>query len=155
MKVQEIMTTAIECCIPSDTAHQAADFMREADAGVVPVIASKDDPTVGGVVTDRDLCMDVVAKGRHPDEVRVQECMTRSVVTCGPDDELERAADLMAEKQIRRIPVVNEKKAILGIVSLADVARSSRSSSDTGETVHDVSERTPEPSLPRGNDRAD
>ncbi|MBV8773361.1 MAG: CBS domain-containing protein [Deltaproteobacteria bacterium] len=155
MKVQEIMTTAVECCTPSDTAHKAADFMREADAGVIPVIAGEDDPTVIGIVTDRDLCMDVVAAGRHPDEVRVQECMTGSVVTCGPDDEVERAAGLMAEKQIRRIPVVNDKKAILGIVSLADVARSSRSSSDVGETVQDVSERTSEPSLPRSNDRAD
>ncbi|HJU12663.1 MAG TPA: CBS domain-containing protein [Candidatus Binataceae bacterium] len=153
MKVHEIMTSAVECCTPSDTAHKAAEFMREADAGVIPVIVSKDDPTVIGVVTDRDLCMDVVARGRHPDEVKVNECMTRNVVMCRPEDEVERAADLMAEKQIRRMPVVNDKGAILGIVSLADVARSSRSASEIGEAVHDISESTPEPSLPRGDNR--
>jgi CBS domain-containing protein len=154
MKVREIMTTAVECCIPSDTAHKAADFMREADAGAVPVIAGQNDPVVIGLVTDRDLCMDVVAAGRHPDAVRVEECMTRDVVTCGPDDDVERAAALMAEKQIRRIPVVGEKRSILGIVSLADVARSPRGSSDSGEALRDISERTREPSLPRGNDRS-
>lgn len=155
MKVQEIMTTAVECCLPSDSARKAAEFMREADAGVVPVIAAQDDPKVIGIVTDRDLCMDVVAAGRHPNEVRVENCMTRKLVVCHPDDEVERAADLMAEKQIRRIPVVDEKGGIMGIVSLSDVARSSRSSADIGEALHDISEPTPEPSLPRGNDRSE
>jgi CBS domain-containing protein len=139
---------------PTDAAHKAADFMREADAGAVPVIAGKDDPTVIGVVPDRDLCMDVVAAGRHPDEVRVEDCMTRNVVTCRVDDEVERVADLMAEKQVRRILVLNDKRVIVGTVSLADVARSSGGSSDIGEALHDISEPTPEPSLPRGNDRS-
>ena len=155
MKVQEIMTTAVECCLPSDNARKAAEFMREADAGVVPVIAGQNDPKVIGIVTDRDLCMDVVAPGRHPNDVRVEECMTRQLVLCHPDDEIERAADLMAAKQIRRRPVVDEKGGILGIGALSDVARSTRSSADVGEALHDISEPTPEPSLPRGNDRAE
>jgi CBS domain-containing protein len=154
MNVQEIMTTAVECCTPADTARQAASCMREADSGVVPVIASKDDPRVVGVVTDRDLCMDVVAAGRNPSEFRVEECMTRQVVTCRPDDDLEKVSDLMAEKQIRRIPVINEKGAILGIVSMADVAHSPRSAAEVGEALHDVSERTPEPSMPRAENKS-
>jgi CBS domain-containing protein len=152
MQVQEIMTTAVECCKPSDTAHKAAEFMREADSGVVPVLASENDPTVIGIVTDRDLCMEVVAAGRNPDEVRVEQCMTRQVVTCRPEDDVERAADIMAEKQIRRLPVVNDKGLLVGIVSLADISQSSRSSAEVGEALHDISERTPESSMPRGDE---
>jgi CBS domain-containing protein len=153
MQVQEIMTTAVECCTPGDTTQRAAAFMREADAGAIPVIQSKDDPTVIGLVTDRDLCMDVIAAGRDPQQVHVQQCMTREVVTCRPDDDLEQVTDLMAEKQIRRLPVVNDSDAIVGIVSVSDIARSAASASEVGELLYDLSEPTAEPSLPRGEDK--
>jgi|SRR3954451_8165629 len=149
MQVQEIMTAAVECCTPEDLAQRAAEIMREADIGVIPVLVSKDDPKVVGIVTDRDLCMAVVATGRDPRQVRVQDCMTGKVVSLRPEDNVRDAADLMAEKQVRRLPVVNERGAILGIVSLADIAHSPEPASEVGETVHDVSEPTPEPSVPR------
>jgi predicted transcriptional regulator len=101
-------------------------------------------------VTDRDLCMDVVAAGRDPNQVKVRECMTDEVVTCRPQDELERIADLMAEKQIRRIPVVDDGGAIVGIVSLADIAQSADDGAGLTEALHDISEPTPKPSQPRG-----
>ena len=65
MQVQEIMTAAVECCTPKDLAQRAAEIMREADIGVIPVLVSEDDPKVVGIVTDRDLCMAVVATGRN------------------------------------------------------------------------------------------
>lgn len=154
MQVQEIMTTAVECCTPDDTAQRAAEIMRAADAGAVPVLAGENEPKVVGIITDRDLCMAVVAPGRDSRQVRVRECMTGQVVTLRPEDDLARAADLMAEKQVRRLPVVNERGAILGIVSLADLAQSPRQAAEVGEAVHDISEPTPEPSLPRAEDKA-
>jgi CBS domain-containing protein len=150
MQVQEIMTRSVECCLPSDTARTAAEFMREADSGAIPVVSSENDPKVIGIVTDRDLCMDVVAAGRDPNQVNVRECMTDEVVTCRPQDELERIADLMAEKQIRRIPVVDDGGAIVGIVSLADIAQSADDGAGLTEALHDISEPTPKPSQPRG-----
>ena len=153
MQVQEIMTAAVECCTPNDTAQRAAEIMREADTGVIPVLAGENDPKVVGIVTDRDLCMTVIAPGRDPRQVRVQECMTGKVVTLRPEDDVARAADLMAEKQVRRLPVVNEHGAILGIVSLADIAQSPQQAAEVGEAVHDISEPTPEPSMPRAEDR--
>jgi CBS domain-containing protein len=81
------MTVAVECCTAEDTARKAAEFMREADSGVIPVLAGEDDPSVVGILTDRDLCMDVVAAGRDPNQVRVKECMTAQVVTCGPEED--------------------------------------------------------------------
>jgi CBS domain-containing protein len=103
-----------------------------------------------GIVTDRDLCMAVVAPARDARQVRVQECMTSKVVTVRPEDNVDRAADLMAEKQVRRLPVVNESGAILGIVSLADLAQSPQQAADIGEAVHDISE----PSMPRAESKS-
>jgi CBS domain-containing protein len=154
MQVQEIMTTAVECCTPNDTAQRAAEIMRGADTGVVPVLAGENEPKVIGIVTDRDLCMAVVAPARDARQVRVQECMTGKVVTVRPEDQVERAADLMAEKQIRRLPVVNESGAIVGIVSLGDLAQSPQQAADIGEAVHDISEPTPEPSMPRAESKS-
>ena len=154
MQVQEIMTTAVECCTPNDTAQRAAEIMREADTGVVPVLAGENEPKVIGIVTDRDLCMAVIASARDARQVRVQECMTGKIVTVRPQDEVDRAADLMAEKQVRRLPVVNEGGAILGIVSLADLAQSPQQAAAVGEAVSDISERTPEPSMPRAESRS-
>jgi len=153
MQVQEIMTAAVECCTPTDTAQRAAEIMREADTGVVPVLVSEDDPKVMGIVTDRDLCMTVVAEGRDSHQVRVQECMTGQVVTLRPDDDVARAADLMAEKQIRRLPVVDARGGILGIVSLADIVQSPEQTAKITEAVRDISEPTEEPSIPRAENK--
>jgi CBS domain-containing protein len=151
MQVQEIMTTAVQCCTPEDSARKAAELMREADSGVIPVLRSAEDPLVIGIVTDRDLCMSVIAEGRDPNAVPVSECMTNEVVSCKVEDDVERAADLMAEKQIRRLPVVDDRGAIFGIISLADIAQSQEDDSEVAGALHDISESTPEASIPRSS----
>ncbi len=149
MQVQEIMTRSVECCVPDDTARTAAEFMREADSGAIPVVSGENNPKVVGIVTDRDLCMKVVAEGRDPAQVRVRECMTSQIVTCRAEEDIEEIADLMAEKQIRRVPVVDGDGSIIGIVSLADIAHNAEHGADVAEALHDISEPTPEPSQPR------
>jgi CBS domain-containing protein len=148
------MTKDPSACVPSDTAVKAAGIMRDEKAGIVPVIENEQSQRIVGVVTDRDLCMNVVAEGRDPRRVHVQECMTTIVVTCSPNDSVQRATDLMKENQIRRVPVVDEHGKLQGIVSLADVVgRGEIKTTQTHETLKTVSAPTPEPSKPRAKSR--
>lgn len=149
MQVQEIMTAAVECCTPNEKAQRAAEIMRDADTGIIPVLAGENDPKIVGVITDRDLCMAVVAAGRDPREVRVKECMTDRVVTLKPDEDIRHAADLMTEKQVRRLPVADDQGAILGIVSLADIAQRQGSREQSGEALQGISEPSHEASAMR------
>jgi signal-transduction protein with cAMP-binding, CBS, and nucleotidyltransferase domain len=94
-------------------------------------------------VTDRDLCLEVIAEGRDPLSVQVRECMTRTLVCCNPEDDIQRAVDLMCDNQVRRIPVVDQQGTIQGMVSMADIVqRSETPSSKTHETLKKVSEPT-------------
>jgi CBS domain-containing protein len=92
--------------------------MREEHAGIVPVVEGPDTRTLVGVVTDRDLCMNVVAEGLDPRTVPVERCMTLKAVTCTPDDSVDRVTELMQENQIRRVPVVGDGHELQGIVAL-------------------------------------
>ena len=97
MKVKHVMTKDPRCCVPSDTAQRAATIMRDENAGLVPVVENEHSQKVVGVVTDRDLCMNIVAEGRDSRTTQVHECMTTSVVTCLSQDSVEKVTDLMRE----------------------------------------------------------
>src|SRR5579885_139652 len=138
MNIKDVMTTSPNCCLPFDTAVRAARMMKEKNIGVVPVI-------------DRDLCLAGVAEGLDPAAVQVKQCMTPNVVACRPDDDVNKAVELMRENQVRRIPVVDDEGVIQGMVSTADLLqRSDISTSDTHETLKKVTEPTEAPSKPRG-----
>jgi CBS domain-containing protein len=85
---------------------RAAGIMREEHAGIVPVIDAAQSRKVIGVVTDRDLCMNVVAEGLGPRAVTVERCMTTKVVTCSSNDAVDHVTELMRENRIRRVPVI-------------------------------------------------
>jgi CBS domain-containing protein len=154
MRIKHVMTKYPRCCVPTDSAQHAASIMRDEHAGIVPVIDGEPSRKIAGVVTDRDLCMNVVAEGRDPRAVSVAECMTTKVVTCSPNDSVERATELMRENQIRRVPVVNEQRELQGIVALADVVeRADIKMAQTLETLKKVSAPTDEPSKPRAQSR--
>jgi len=144
------MTNNPSCCVPEDSAKDAAILMRDNDTGVVPVIENEKSRRLVGIVTDRDLCNEVVAKARDAEEVLIEECMTRNTVSCASDDDLERVLELMAKNQIRRIPVVDQRNVIQGIVSLSDVVRRGQTKNGrTRETLIDIAQPTLEPSKPR------
>jgi len=148
------MTKDPSCCVPSDSAVRAAKIMRDERAGIVPIIENEQSQRIIGVVTDRDLCMNVVAEGRDPATVTVQECMTTKVVTCSPDDSIEKVTELMRENQIRRVPVVNDGGELQGIVALADVVeRGNVKTTQTHETLKQVSAPTDVPSKPRAQSK--
>jgi len=150
MRVKHVMTKDPTCCVPSDGTPKAAIIMRAEDTGIVPVIDNEQSQRIVGVVTDRDLCMTVVAEGREPFTVTVASCMTTSVVACAPNDSVAKATELMQENQIRRVPVVDEQGRLHGIVSMADlVHRGDIKAEEVRDTLKKVSAPTHQPSKPR------
>ena len=154
MRVKHVMTKNPTCCLTTDKARTVAGIMRDEHTGIVPVIDNEQSQKIVGVVTDRDLCMNVVAEGRGPDAVTVEECMTATVVTCSSTDSVEKATELMKDNQVRRIPVVDGERRVQGIVSMADlVTRADLKVGAMHETLKKVSAPTPEPSKPRAQSR--
>ncbi len=140
MKVQDIMTPNPACCTPEDTAQRAARLMKNLDVGAIPVVDSEQARRPVGIVTDRDLCCGVIASGADPTTATLQDHMTTGPICCRPDDEVEHVSELMQERQIRRVPVVDEQGALCGIVAMADLAVKAPRQGKAGETIREVSE---------------
>lgn len=134
--VRHAMTTEPQTAKPDMTAADAAGLMARLDVGVIPV--AEGDQLLG-LVTDRDLVVRVIADRRDPTEVKLREILTKSPVTVTPDMKVSDARDLMAEHQIRRLPVVKAEK-LVGIISMGDVAVADASKRAVGETLQEVSE---------------
>ena len=156
MLVNEVMTTNPTCCIPSDTVQTAARIMRDEDTGIVPIVERKGSGKLVGVVTDRDLCMGVIAEtpsdaqGGNISSIPVKHCMTTKVIYCSAEDDIDTVLDLMQENQVRRVLVVDDQSMIKGVVSLADLMnRADVSKGETQETLKAISEPTDQASKPR------
>lgn len=135
MQIQEIMTKSVKTVAPSDSIKKAAEIMQSVDCGSVPVT---DGDKVVGMVTDRDIVVKQIAGGKSPDSP-VKECMTSDVVTAKPDTDAQDAADIMADNQVRRLPVVENGK-LVGIVAIADLARKNIFVSESGKALSEISE---------------
>jgi len=118
MKVSDKMTRDVRIIGPDDSIRQAAQCMAECDAGAMPVAA---DNHLIGMITDRDIAVRGVAQGRGPN-TKVRELMTQEVKYCFEDQDLDQVARNMGEQQLRRLPVVNREKRLVGILSLGDIA---------------------------------
>jgi CBS domain-containing protein len=118
MKVSEAMTTDVRIASPSQTIQEAARMMAELDAGVLPV---GDNDRLVGMITDRDIAVRAVAQGMSAD-TPVSKVMSREVKYCFVDDEIDEVAHNMGDIQVRRLPVLNKDKRLVGIVSLGDIA---------------------------------
>jgi CBS domain-containing protein len=121
-KCKEVMTNPPICCLPNDTVIKAAELMKSENIGPILVIENDQTQKLVGIVTDRDLALKVVAEGRDAKSTKVEAVMTRKVVTCRAEDDLQKALDAMAEHQLRRIPVVDNDNKVVGIIAQADVA---------------------------------
>lgn len=135
MKVGEAMTREVRLANPQQPIRDVAQLMAQLDAGAVPV--SEDDRLVG-MITDRDIAIRAVAAGKGPD-TPVREVMSREVKYCFEDEELDHVARNMGDIQMRRLPVVNREKRLVGIVSLGDIAQNGDRET-TGQTTAAVSE---------------
>jgi CBS domain-containing protein len=121
MKVLEMMTDSVELIGPDETIEDAARKMSELDVGALPV---GDGDKLVGMITDRDITVRAVAKGLDP-ETKIRTVMTNDVKYCFEHDEIDDIAQNMADIQVRRLPVLNQNKRLVGILSLADVATNS------------------------------
>jgi CBS domain-containing protein len=136
MKVHEIMTAHARCVGPENMLVEAAGLMRELDVGALPVC---DDDRLAGMVTDRDITLRGVADGRDPNTTPIRDVMSKGIMYVFADQEVEDVARVMEERQIRRVPVLNREKRLVGIVSLGDIAISSHPAF-SGMALRDVSE---------------
>jgi CBS domain-containing protein len=133
--VRHAMTEAPQSARPDMTASDAAGLMKQLDVGIIPVVEGG---KLVGLVTDRDLAMRVLAERRSGDEVRLADIATGSPVTVTPDTKLAEARQLMAEHQVRRLPVMKGDE-LVGILSLGDVAVQGASDRASGETLEEIS----------------
>lgn len=137
MKVQDVMTRNPRSVTPDDPAREAAQVMRDQDVGFVPVIEGG---RLAGVITDRDLAIRLVAEGRDGGTL-VREVMSRGeIATLRPDEDVDRAMESMAREKVRRIPVVDERGTVVGVVAQADIVRKARDNRKAEETVERISE---------------
>jgi CBS domain-containing protein len=139
MRIEEVMTRDPACCTPETGLREVARMMVEHDCGQIPLVRSASDPTVLGVVTDRDIVSRLVARGRNPLDLRAGACMSQPVITVSTGDSVEECIRLMETHRIRRVPVVDGDGLMRGIVSQADIAQHV-SHANTGELVKEVSQ---------------
>lgn len=126
-RIRDVMTRGVVSCTTEDNLNRAAQLMWESDCGAVPIVDAAG--KLVGIVTDRDICMAAYTRGRALTELGVSSAMSAGVFSCRPTDTLRSVLDAMATHQIRRVPVVGDEGELVGIVSLADVARLSQAPS--------------------------
>jgi len=119
---------------------KAAQLMKRENIGAILVIEDQQTQKLVGIVTDRDLALKIVAEERDAKSTKVESIMSRKVVTCRAEDDLQKALDAMSEHQLRRIPVVDNGNKILGIIAQADVATRVNQPEKTAEVVKQISQ---------------
>ena len=123
-RVADVISREVKLVSPDDNVRQVAQMMREADTGMLPV--AEGDRLIG-MLTDRDVTVRLVAEGRDPGQTKVRDVMTADIRYVFEDEDLEHVAENMAEQQVRRLPVMNRQKRLVGLVSLGDMAKGRRS----------------------------
>lgn len=140
MKIQDIMTRDPSCVSPDSTVREAAQLMKRDDVGIVPVVENTSDKRLLGVVTDRDIAVRCVAEGKDG-SCRVRDVMSSdNLATCKLNDDVDSVMDAMRTEKVRRIPIVDERGSLVGIVAQSDVLRKTRDTHKAGETVEEISE---------------
>jgi len=145
MQVHEIMTKNPACCAPDTKLEEVARMMVEQDCGAIPVCDENHHPM--GMITDRDITVRAVARGKNPLELTARECMSSPVVCISADADVEEACDLLEERGLRRVIVVDADGATSGIVAQADIAEN-LGEDEAGELVQAVSMQPPSPQQP-------
>lgn len=125
MKVENVMHRDAEWRTPDTSLKELAELMRDQDIGSVPI--GENDRLVG-MVTDRDICCRGVAQGADPDKVTARDVMSQEIQWCRADDDLEEAMERMESRQIRRLPVIDDNKRLVGMLSLGDIATAASAS---------------------------
>jgi predicted transcriptional regulator len=139
MKVEQLMARNVHSCQAADGLHAAARIMWEGDCGCLPVIEQGDGSArVVGMITDRDICMAAYTQGRPLSEITVASAMARDVCSCRPSDSITTALKVLERNQLHRLPVVDREEHLVGLLSLADVAR--EATRERGRATKEVSD---------------
>ncbi len=134
--VKDIMSKNVQCCKTHDPLTAAAKIMRDINCGSVPICENK---KVVGMITDRDIVINCVADGKDCNSVHCHDCMTTDVITCSPDTDAHECARMMADHQIRRIPVV-ENGEMVGICAIGDLATVDIHINEAGDALSRISQ---------------
>ena len=130
MIVRDLMSEHVHACAPTDSLQRAAEIMWSGDCGAIPVV--DDQSHVVGMVTDRDVCMHALMSGQRLQDCRVADAMSTDVCACGASDSIDAAQTLMRRRRVRRLPVVDADRHLIGILSINDLAlHSGRDKRDT------------------------
>src|SRR5262245_2744355 len=139
MTCRDVMTPNPSCCVPADSAAMAAQIMKREDVGAVPIVSDYNSLNLVGIITDRDLAVKVVSEGRDAHNTRIDHVMSRNPVSCREEEDTNQAIRMMANNQVRRIPVVDSGNRLVGIIAQADLARH-ESEEEVGEMVEEISQ---------------
>jgi CBS domain-containing protein len=137
MELRDIMTRNVEVISGDASLKEAATKMKTIDVGFIPVC---DGDRLKGILTDRDITIRATADGRDPTKTKVADVMSTDIAYCLEDQELDEAVSLMEARQIRRLPVLNLDKQLVGIVSLGDIAVHAGDRDMAGETLEEISQ---------------
>ena len=143
MQVEELMTMDPACCTPDSTLQDVARMMEMNDCGCIPVVSSLTDMKPVGTITDRDIAIRAVAASRNPLEMKASEIMTTNVATVKAETSIEECFNVMEDKDIRRVLVVDDEGKCCGIVAQADIVQSNASPTRTNEVIREISESSP------------
>jgi len=135
MKVKDIMTKNVACVNPSTTIVETAQLMQKHNVGSIPVC---DNNSVVGIITDRDIVVRNITRGKNSQETSVRDVMTSGVLTVTPEMDVNDVTKMMAHSQIRRVPVVEDNK-LVGIVALGDIATEAKYNTEVADTLTDIS----------------
>lgn len=139
MKAKDIMAKNPRTVTPQTTVREAAKLMKDEDVGALPVVEAGGSRRLVGMVTDRDIAIRIVAEGKDG-QARVDEVMSGSPKTARENDDVERILEVMAREQVRRVPIVDDREELVGIVAQADVVRKDVNDRKAERTVEKISE---------------
>jgi len=142
MKAQDIMSKNPTCVTPDTTLVDAARLMKDENIGIVPVVESESSKRLVGVVTDRDIAVRAVAEGRDGNSTSVGHIMSSNVRTGTTTDSVNDVMDLMGREQIRRVPIVDDRGTLVGIISQADIVLEAKDDKRAEKTVEQISQPT-------------
>jgi CBS domain-containing protein len=137
MKAKDIMTTAVKCISPDMRIQDAAKEMKTLDVGFLPVCESE---RLIGTLTDRDIALRVVGEGKNPQDCKARDVMTSDVYWCYDDQTADEVADFMAEKEVRRVLILNRNKRLAGVISIGDLSKARGEQEKAGKTLKEIAE---------------
>lgn len=136
MKVKDLMSGEPGYCLPGDTLVRAAGIMSERDCGFIPVV--DEEMAVLGVITDRDICIALASRNKKASEIKAGDILTGETICVRPDDKIESVLKAMKKNQVRRFPVRDGDKRLIGVISLRDVILASRKEKRLRKKIYGV-----------------